>query len=136
MKGHKMNLQGFNLWEKFVIKIYQHKFNFKEIQHFEECEVEVTENVVFTGVHNGTIKVAPNYYFIHRGEINGSLIVEKGARVTIFGKVKGSIVVKDLLDIRKTSQIEGQVEASKLFIQPGAIFNCTTELKNEIKGVK
>ncbi len=51
-----------------------------------------------------------------RGDINGQ-------QADIMGKVTGTIKVKDLLQLKGGSQTNGNIQASKLQIEPAANFN-------------
>jgi cytoskeletal protein CcmA (bactofilin family) len=51
-----------------------------------------------------------------RGDINGQ-------QADIMGKVTGTIKVKDLLQLKGGSQLNGNIQASKLQIEPAANFN-------------
>ena len=46
-----------------------------------------------------------------------------GVHADISGKVIGSVEVKELLQMREESNVEGNVKAAKLQIEPSAIFN-------------
>src|SRR6201996_7508055 len=51
-----------------------------------------------------------------QGDINGQ-------QADIMGKVTGTITVKDLLQLKGGSQLNGNIQASKLQIEPTASFN-------------
>lgn len=46
-----------------------------------------------------------------------------GVQADVSGKVTGNIEVKELLQLREESNVEGNIMASKLQIEPSAIFN-------------
>ena len=46
-----------------------------------------------------------------------------GQQADIMGKVTGSIKVKDLLQLKNGSVVEGNISASKLQVEPSAVFN-------------
>jgi len=46
----------------------------------------------------------------------------------IAGSMKGKIVVSDLLSLKATARVEGEVFTSKLSIDPGAIFTVTCDM--------
>jgi cytoskeletal protein CcmA (bactofilin family) len=56
------------------------------------------------------------------GKIDGEVVCENAV---IEGTIIGKLKVKDLLNIRETGKIEGEVDPGKLNIQAGAIFNVT-----------
>ncbi|WP_196893833.1 polymer-forming cytoskeletal protein [Aureivirga marina] len=114
-----MNLEGFRYFEKVKFKWNKKSLNFKEIKVFPTKDVEINENVVFTGIHKGIIKIKPNCYFIHRGELEGELVAEDDSMPIIFGKIEGNIKMSQgLLDLRKTAIIKGEICCNKLMIEP------------------
>lgn len=54
------------------------------------------------------------------GFIEGNI---QGTQADITGKVQGNIAVKDLLQLRGQSNVEGNISAGKLQVDPSAIFN-------------
>jgi cytoskeletal protein CcmA (bactofilin family) len=58
------------------------------------------------------------------GQIDGEI---KCKNAVIEGKFEGLLVVEELLNVRESATINGEVSASKLIVQSGAIFNvnCT-----------
>lgn len=60
------------------------------------------------------------------GFINGKVECQNA---DIEGKISGTIVVKNLLSLKSSAKIEGEVQTQKLAIEPGAIFNVTCSMK-------
>ncbi|HEU4472331.1 MAG TPA: polymer-forming cytoskeletal protein [Flavisolibacter sp.] len=54
------------------------------------------------------------------GFIEGNI---EGTNADITGKVNGNIVVRELLQLREQSNVEGNIIAAKLQIDPTAVFN-------------
>ena len=54
------------------------------------------------------------------GYVEGNI---EGANADVTGKVKGNIAVKELLQLREKSNVEGNIIAVKLQVDPAAIFN-------------
>jgi cytoskeletal protein CcmA (bactofilin family) len=54
------------------------------------------------------------------GFVEGNI---EGANADITGKVKGNIAVKELLQLRGESNVNGNISATKLQIDPTAVFN-------------
>ena len=48
----------------------------------------------------------------------------------IVGKVEGDITAKELVSLRSTADIRSNVKASRLSIEPNAVFNGTLSLKS------
>lgn len=54
------------------------------------------------------------------GHVEGNI---EGANADITGKVTGNITVKELLQLREKSVVEGNIIATKLQVDPDAVFN-------------
>lgn len=54
------------------------------------------------------------------GVVEGDI---SGQQADIMGKVTGSIKVKDLLQLKNGSVVEGNISAGKLQVEPSAVFN-------------
>jgi cytoskeletal protein CcmA (bactofilin family) len=54
------------------------------------------------------------------GVVEGDI---SGQQADIMGKVTGSIKVKDLLQLKNGSVVEGNITAGKLQVEPSAVFN-------------
>ena len=64
------------------------------------------------------------------GEVEGTL---KASNADIEGKVSGKVYVSDILSLRATSIVDGEVVTGKLSVEPGASFNATCKMKGAIK---
>lgn len=51
--------------------------------------------------------------------------------IDIEGKFNGKLVVEELLGIKKSAKISGEVTVGKLAIEPGAIFEASCEMKSK-----
>jgi cytoskeletal protein CcmA (bactofilin family) len=54
------------------------------------------------------------------GAVEGDI---SGQQADIMGKVNGSIKVKDLLQLKNGSHVDGNISAGKLQVEPSAVFN-------------
>ncbi len=81
------------------------------------------------------------------GNLNtpGKVVISKGGLINgtlecnsadIEGNFKGKLIVKDILTLRSAANIEGEVIAGKLAVEPGAVFNATCEMNGGIKPLK
>ena len=59
----------------------------------------------------------------------------EGANADITGKVKGNITVKELLQLREKSNVEGNINAGKLQVDPAAIFNGKCQMGPQVGSV-
>jgi cytoskeletal protein CcmA (bactofilin family) len=59
------------------------------------------------------------------GSIDGEVTCENAV---IEGKFLGKLKVKDLLNVRESANIQGNVETDKLLVQPGAVYNVSCSM--------
>ncbi len=51
----------------------------------------------------------------------------------IAGQVTGKVIVSELLSLKSTSSISGEITTNKLSIEPGAIFSGTCSMENGLE---
>lgn len=78
------------------------------------------------GTIEGSLVTSGKVVISKGGLINGTLECENA---DIEGNFKGKLLVKDVLTLRSFANIEGEVIAGKLAVEPGAVFNATCEMK-------
>lgn len=66
------------------------------------------------------------------GNIKGTIIAKNA---DIEGKVEGKIQIEELLSLKSTSIIMGDVVCDKLAIEPGAKFTATCVMKPQVKNL-
>lgn len=82
------------------------------------------------GVIEGNVS-SPNKVVIGKtGVINGTLTCKDA---DVEGKLEGVLKVTDLLTIKSTAIIEGEVTTGKLSVEPGATFNASCVMKGSVK---
>lgn len=67
-----------------------------------------------------------------KGEIKGDV---KCKNLDIEGKFIGNLDVAELLLVKATAKIKGEVSVGKLSVEPGAIFEATCIMKSSLKAV-
>ena len=102
-----------------------------------------TNRIVENTIMHGDITCAADFRF--DGELTGNITCEGKIVLGPTSKVKGTITCKnidvegcfegkldteELLAIRKTASIKGDVFASKLAVEPGAVFEASCEMRN------
>lgn len=85
------------------------------------------------GTVEGTIKTSGRVVIGSNGIVKGT--VECG-NADIEGSFSGKLLVSELLSLKKTANINGEVLISKLLVEPGAIFNATCSMKSGVKELK
>jgi cytoskeletal protein CcmA (bactofilin family) len=82
------------------------------------------------GSVEGTVKTIAKVVVGEKGIIKGNLECQ---HADIEGKVVGKLFVSEILTLKATAHIEGEVVAGKLAIEPGATFNATCVMKGNVK---
>ncbi len=72
------------------------------------------------GELEGNLKCAGKLILGPKGRIKGQI---ECLNAVIEGTIDGSIKVKDLLQVKETAQISGEINTDKLMVQSGAVFN-------------
>lgn len=78
------------------------------------------------GTLEGSLKAEGKVVISEGGIINGTLECENA---DIEGNFKGKLFVSEILTLRSPANIEGEVIAGKLAVEPGAVFNATCQMK-------
>lgn len=78
----------------------------------------------------GNIKTQSKVVLGENGVIKGTLDCENA---DIEGRFSGNMTISGTLTLRATAQIDGDVVAGKLAIEPGATFNATCVMKGSVK---
>ena len=78
------------------------------------------------GSVEGTIKTGGRLVIGASGNVNGKIICDNA---DIEGVFSGELLVNNLLTLKATAKISGDVAISKLFVEPGAEFNATCTMK-------
>ena len=85
------------------------------------------------GKLEGTLKTAGKVVLGKTGIIDGQLECENA---DIEGNFSGKIKVKNTLTLKSSAKIDGEVETRRLSIEPGAEFNASCEMKEQVKSLK
>jgi len=76
---------------------------------------------------------SPNKIVIGKtGVVIGTLICNDA---DIEGRIEGKIEIKNLLSIKTSAHIEGEVTTGKLAVEPGATFNASCIMKGSVKSL-
>lgn len=87
-----------------------------------ENDLRIDGTIIGNVMSNAKIVIGPN------GFVEGNI---EALQADIMGKVKGNVVVKELLQLRGESNVQGNVTAGKLQIEPTAVFNGQCKMGNE-----
>ena len=93
-------------------------------------DIESEGDFRIDGTIKGNFSLSGKVVIGKSGEIEGTL---RASNADIEGKVSGKIYVSDILSLKSTSIVDGEVEIGKLSVEPGASFNATCKMKGAIK---
>lgn len=82
------------------------------------------------GEVEGDIKTTGKVVLGATGVINGTLTCVSADFEGVF---KGKLTVNEMLCLRSTSEVEGDVFINKLTVEPGAVFNATCTMGSSVK---
>ena len=93
-----------------------------------EGQISSDTDIRIDGIIVGDLNCKAKVIIGQSGSVQGDI---KCTNATVEGKFKGTIQVKDLLNVRETAIIEGDVMTGKLIVQSGAIFNVSCKMGAE-----
>lgn len=77
------------------------------------------------GELDGEIQTVGKLVIGRNGIIRGKVVCENA---DVEGRIEGTLLVKNVLSLKSTAYIEGEVEVNKLSIEPGAVFNVACKM--------
>lgn len=92
-----------------------------------ESDIRIDGNLKGTLICKAKVILGPT------GVIEGEI---KCVNAVIEGKFQGTLYVEELLQIRETADVTGDVYTNKLNVQPGANFNGAVKMANEAPKAK
>jgi len=96
-------------------------------------EVNSANDIRIDGILNGTLICKGKVVLGSTGKIEGNITCQTA---DISGTIKGNISVTELLSLKSTATIEGDITTSKLAIEPGANFTGTCSMGAVVKDIK
>lgn len=95
-------------------------------------DVTCTGDIRIDGVLNGTLKSEGKVVVGQSGIIDGEVTCKNA---DISGNIKANIVVRELLQLKATANITGDINTNKLSIEPGANFTGTCNMGSVVKEI-
>jgi cytoskeletal protein CcmA (bactofilin family) len=89
-------------------------------------DIIASDDIRIDGELNGNISAKGRLVVGPKGKIVGEIDCNT---IEISGFVKGKVTANDLLNMKETSKIEGDVIAGKLSVEPGSLFTGTCTMK-------
>lgn len=100
---------------------------------FLEGNVETYGNIRIEGKVTGHVKSKSKIALGPSSQVNGNITSQNA---DIEGEVKGKIEVAELLVLKSTAIIHGDISTGKLVVEPGAIFNGGCKMGATVKEIK
>ena len=85
-----------------------------------EGTLAASSDIRISGMVNGLVRGSAAVVISSGGSVLGDVHAK---HATIAGKIKGNIVVEELLLLLGAAEIEGTITAARLVIEEGAVFN-------------
>jgi len=98
-----------------------------------EGNIETYGNIRIEGKVNGNIKSKSKVALGNSSQVTGNIIAQNA---DIEGEVKGRLEVTELLVLKATAVIHGDIVTGKLVVEPGAAFNGSCKMGATIKEIK
>ena len=98
-----------------------------------EGNIETFGNIRIEGKVIGSIKSKSKIALGHSSYVEGNIIAQNA---DIEGEVKGKLEISELLVLKATAKIHGDILTAKLVVEPGAIFDGTCKMGAIIKDIK
>jgi cytoskeletal protein CcmA (bactofilin family) len=100
---------------------------------FLEGNVEAYGNIRIEGKVTGNIKSKQKVALGHQSHVQGNILAQNA---DIEGEVKGKLEITELLVLKATAVINGDIITGKMVVEPGAVFNGTCKMGAVVKDIK
>lgn len=98
-----------------------------------EGNIETFGNIRIEGKVIGNVKSKSKIALGGSSHIDGNIIAQNA---DIEGEVKGRIEISELLVLKATATVHGDILTGKLVVEPGAVFNGSCKMGAAIKDLK
>jgi cytoskeletal protein CcmA (bactofilin family) len=98
-----------------------------------EGNIDTSGNIRIEGRIHGNIKSKSKIALGHSSYVEGNVVAQNA---DIEGEVKGKIEIADMLVLKATASVQGDISTGKLVVEPGAVFNGTCKMGAAIKDIK
>lgn len=93
-----------------------------------EGQVTAKSDIRIDGMIRGSLTCDGKVIIGATGFVEGQI---KCDSAVIQGRFEGTLDVKDLLNVRQTAKINGEISTGKLIVESGAVFNVTCKMGNQ-----
>lgn len=107
-------------------------FNHIQSDTFIEGDIKADGNIRIDGTLKGTLTIQGKLVVGASGKIQGEVYC---ANADISGSIEGKVNVAELLSLKNTAKLSGEIVAGKLAIEPGADFTGSCKMGGVIKDI-
>ncbi len=93
-----------------------------------EGDINSESDIRIDGVIKGTLTSSAKVIIGPTGLVQGEITCRNAM---VEGRFEGKISVSELLNVRETAEMSGEIHTNKLVVQSGAIFNVTCSMGNQ-----
>lgn len=98
-----------------------------------EGTINAKNDLRIDGTIEGTINCTGRLIIGKSGKVNGEAHCENAV---IEGNFRGNLTVKDILDVRESANVIGEIKTGKLLVQNGAVFSGNCDMGQKLKPVQ
>ncbi|HNP07421.1 MAG TPA: polymer-forming cytoskeletal protein [Cyclobacteriaceae bacterium] len=98
-----------------------------------EGNIETYGNIRIEGKVIGNIKSKSKIALGNSSQVEGNIIAQNA---DLEGEVKGRIEISEMLILKATAVVHGDIITGKLVVEPGAVFNGTCKMGTAVREIK
>lgn len=95
--------------------------------------IETYGNIRIEGKIKGDVKSKSKVALGNLSHVEGNIVAQNA---DIEGEVKGRLDISEVLVLKATAIVHGDISTGKLIVEPGAVFNGTCKMGATIKEIK
>ena len=98
-----------------------------------EGNIETSGNIRIEGKIIGNLKSKSKVALGNSSMVDGNVSAQNA---DVEGTVKGKVEIADMLVLKATATVHGDIATGKLVVEPGAVFNGTCKMGAAVKDIK
>jgi cytoskeletal protein CcmA (bactofilin family) len=95
-------------------------------------DIQSSGDVRIDGILNGNITINGRLVIGHNGKIEGNVVCQNA---DVSGEIKGKLQVAEMLALKATAKILGDIVTGKISIEPGAVFTGSCNMGAIVKNI-
>lgn len=100
---------------------------------FLQGNIETYGNIRIEGKVKGDVKSKSKVALGNASQVEGNILAQNA---DIEGEVKGRMEVTELLVLKATAVINGDIVTGKMVVEPGAVFNGSCRMGSSVKEIR